>query len=176
MSENKTLPNPQTCLALLHTHGCSDEVIQHCLAVRDIAVRIAQKAHANIALVEAGAILHDIGRSKTHGILHGVLGAELARNLGLPEQIIMIIELHIGAGIPKNESEALGLPPKDYMPISLEEKIVAHADNLISGNRRQNVEKEIEKALRLGLINYAERLKKLHGELSEICGVDLNSI
>jgi uncharacterized protein (TIGR00295 family) len=170
------IPTPAECLQLLRVAGCSDEVITHCKAVRRVAVRIAKKAHANIQLVEAGALLHDIGRSKTQGIMHGVEGAEIARRLGLPESLVNIIERHLGAGIPKDEAIALGLPPKDYMPITLEEKIVAHADNLIENNQEHHVEKEVKKALQKGHIKHAKRLMELHRELSQRCGMDLNNI
>ena len=171
-----TIPNPGQCLRLLREAGCSEDVIDHCKAVRRVAVRIAKKAHANIQLVEAGALLHDIGRSKTQGILHGIEGAKLAKELGLPESIVNIIERHLGAGIPKEEAIALGLPPKDYMPITLEEKIVAHADNLIDNDRERPIEKEVEKALQKGHTMHAQRLIELHKELSQRCGVDLNDI
>ena len=49
-------------------------------------------------------MLHDIGRSKTQGIMHGVEGAKIATELGLPEAIVNIIERHLGAGIPKEEA------------------------------------------------------------------------
>jgi putative nucleotidyltransferase with HDIG domain len=84
------IPNPGQCLQLLKEAGCSDDVINHCKAVRKVAIRIAKKAHANIQLVEAGALLHDIGRSKTQGIMHGIEGAKIANTLGLPESIINI--------------------------------------------------------------------------------------
>ena len=171
-----TIPNPEQCLRLLREAGCSDDVINHCEAVRKVAVRIAKKAHANIQLVEAGALLHDIGRSKMQGIMHGVEGAKIARELGLPLSIVNIIERHLGAGIPKEEAITLGLPPKDYMPITLEEKIVAHADNLIENDREHPIEKEVEKALQKGHTKHAERLMELHRELSQRCGMDLNDI
>ena len=170
------IPNPGQCLQLLRDAGCSEEVIRHCKAVRKVAVRIAKKAHANIELVEAGALLHDIGRSKTQGIMHGVEGAEIAKTLGLSEKLIHIIERHLGAGIPKDEAITLGLPPKDYIPITLEEKIVAHADNLIENDRNHHIQKEVEKALQKGHKKHAERLLQLHQELSERCGMDLNNI
>jgi uncharacterized protein (TIGR00295 family) len=170
------IPNPGQCLQLLKEAGCSDEVINHCKAVRKVAVRIAKKAHANIQLVEAGALLHDIGRSKTQGIMHGIEGAKIANTLGLPESIINIIERHLGAGIPKDEAIILGLPPKDYMPITLEEKIVAHADNLIENDHEHRIEIEVEKALQKGQMKHAERLMALHRELSQRCGMDLNNI
>jgi len=171
-----TIPTPGQCLRLLREAGCSDDVINHCEAVRKVAVRIAKKAHANILLVEAGALLHDIGRSKTQGIMHGVEGAKIATELGLPLSIVNIIERHLGAGIPLEEAGPLGLPPKDYMPITLEEKIVAHADNLIDNDREHPIEKEVEKALQKGHTKHAERLMELHRELSQRCGMDLNDI
>ncbi len=78
-------------------------------------------------------LLHDIGRTKTHTIKHAVVGAEILRNLNFPDEIVNITIKHIGAGIPPKEAEILGLPPGDYMPHTLEEKIVAHADNLVNG-------------------------------------------
>ena len=78
------IPNPKKCLALLKKSGCSDEVICHCIAVRDVAVRIARCAGADEKLVEAGALLHDIGRSRTHSIFHAVEGVKIAEQLGLP--------------------------------------------------------------------------------------------
>jgi len=170
------IPNPGQCLRLLREAGCSDEVIHHSKAVRKVAVRIAKKAHANVELVEAGALLHDIGRSKTHGIMHGVEGARIARQLGLPASIVNIIERHLGAGIPRDEAPALGLPVKDYVPMTLEEKIVAHADNLIENDHLHPIQKEVEKALQKGQVKHAERLMALHRELSARCGMDLNNI
>ncbi len=170
------IPNPGQCLRLLKEAGCSEEVINHCKAVRKVAVRIAKKAHANIELVEAGALLHDIGRSKTQGILHGVEGAKIAQQEGLPASIVNIIERHLGAGIPQGEALALGLPAKEYLPKTLEEKIVAHADNLIDNDRMHPIQKEVEKALQKGHVKHAERLMALHRELSALCGMDLNDI
>ncbi len=170
------IPTPERCIELLQENGCSDEVIKHCMAVRDVAVKIAKKADADLKLVEAGALLHDIGRSKTHGILHAVEGAKIARRIGLPLNILYIIERHLGAGIPKEEAVKLGLPEKDYIPETLEEKIVAHADNLIQDNKRQRIEEEIKQAKEKGLEQVAQRLIDLHKELGDICGMDLNEI
>ena len=170
------IPDPERCIELLKNAGCSEEVINHCIAVRDVAVKIAEKANADIKIVEAGALLHDIGRSKTHGIMHGVEGVKIARKLGLPITINLIIERHIGAGIPKDEAVKLGLPEKDFIPETLEEKIVAHADNLIDDGKRQTVDVAVEKALKQGYKLFAERLISLHDELCDICGINLNDI
>jgi uncharacterized protein (TIGR00295 family) len=168
------VPSPDECLELLKKTGCSDNVVRHCKAVRDVALKIAKRTDADVKLVEAGALLHDIGRSKTHGIFHAIEGVKIAQKLGLPQSIINIIERHIGAGISKEEAKKLGLPPKDYIPKTLEEKIVCHADNLIDKYERQNIEDAMKIALKEGHKEYAERLLKLHKELSDICGIDLN--
>lgn len=170
------IPSPARCLELLKENGCSKKVIAHCKVVRDLAIRIAEKANADIELVESGALLHDIGRSKTHGIKHGIEGSLIAQKIGLARSIINIIERHVGAGIPKDEAIKLGLPAKDYLPITLEEKIVAHSDNLIDHGKKQTVEKEVKKALNKGQKKHAERLILMHRELCDLCGVDLDEI
>ena len=170
------MPKPNRCIEILRENGCSNAVIKHCIAVRDLAVKIAEKTNANKQIVEAGALLHDLGRSKTHGIKHGIEGGEIARKIGLPEPLIFIIERHIGAGIPKKEAAKLGLPDKDYLPITLEEKIVSHADSLIQRGKKQKIEKEVEKAMKKGQKEHSQRLLKLHRELSNLCGMDLNEI
>jgi len=173
---NDHLPPPDQCIKYLEEAGCSEKVICHCKAVRDVAVRIAKKAQADVKLVEAGALLHDIGRSKTHDINHAIEGVRIAKQLGLPIQIILIIKRHIGAGINKEEAIRLGLPEDDYIPETLEEKIVCHADSLIVHCSRQPVEDEIADALLQGLVEYAHRLRVMHAELSEICNMDVNLI
>lgn len=119
-------------------------MIEHCKGVASLAVEIANKAKAaghnvNPELVEIGALLHDFGRCKTHKIDHAVEGYRLARNRGIEPEISEIIKRHIGAGISKEEARMLGLPEDDYFPRSLEEKIVAHADNLVKGTSRITV-------------------------------------
>lgn len=171
-----SIPTPKECINFLKISGCSEEVIKHCKAVRSVAIRIAKKANANLTLVEAGALLHDIGRSKTHEIDHAIEGVKIAKELGLPDVLINIIKRHIGAGIESEEAKILGLPAKDYIPETLEEKIVCHADSLIDNNKKQTIERAIEKALLEGHNEYARRLAFLHKELCNICGIDLNKI
>ncbi len=123
---------------ILITAGCSKDVVAHCIAVSEIAVSLAGrvvKVSPEQELVRQGGLFHDIGRSRTHGIDHAVAGVEIARGLGFSEQLVLIIERHIGAGITAQEAVLLGLPQKDYLPLTVEEKIVSYADNLINGTR-----------------------------------------
>jgi len=152
----------QEALALLRKHGASEGVIGHVKKVRDYALEIAREAGADLELVEAGALLHDIGRSKTHGIDHAVVGAEILRREGVDPRIVRIVERHVGAGITKEEARWLGLPPKDYIPQTLEEKIVCHADNLTGDRRRINIHEALDKALKKWSPGAADRLVQMH--------------
>jgi len=161
---------------MLRDAGCSKEVVEHCKTVTGLALKIAKKCNANTELVEAGALLHDIGRSRTHGVMHGVEGAEIGRKLGLPDEVVNIIERHLGGGIGREEAVKIGLPEKDYTPVTLEEKIICHADNLIAHNRKQTLSEAIEPYVKNGRNDIAEKIKNLHKELSEKCGIDLDEI
>ncbi|UCF08323.1 MAG: TIGR00295 family protein [Thermoplasmata archaeon] len=173
---NEALPTRDECLKTLRTSGCSENVITHCLAVEGLAVKIAKLAHADLELVSAGALLHDIGRAKTHGVGHAVEGGRIARELGFDERLVLIIERHIGAGITKNEAERIGLPAGEYIPQTLEEKIVAHSDNLIDEDRKVPVSKVISRFEKEGYGEAAQKIRDLHSELSGVCGVDLDLI
>ena len=115
---------------ILKDLNCPDHLIKHCEAVCKKALELSSNFDVDIELVKTGALLHDIGRSKTNSIDHAVVGAEMLKDMGFPDSVANIALRHIGAGIPKEEAAQLGLPPMDYIPITLEEKIVAHADNL----------------------------------------------
>jgi uncharacterized protein len=110
-----------------------------------MALRIANqlkfRGHdVDIRLVETGALLHDIGRSRSHDVDHVVKGVDIAREMGLSENLVHIIERHVGAGIPDDEAKELGFPHGHYIPESLEEKIVTYADKLIAGRCEVNID------------------------------------
>ena len=160
--------------ALLSGLGCNSHVQEHILAVRRLALEIADSLKVPVKrdLVEQGAIYHDIGRAKTHGIEHAVVGAEMARQMGLPEEVVRIVERHIGAGITKDEARELGLPEKDYLPETLEEKIVAYADNLLNGSEVVSFEEALERFKKLlGPEHPAvERFIRMHQEIEALKG------
>jgi uncharacterized protein (TIGR00295 family) len=172
----RTLPTRDECLAMLRENGCDEQVVSHCMAVADLAVKIARRCRADVKLVEAGALLHDIGRCKSHAIDHAVRGAEIASGEKLPAPIVKIIERHIGGGIPRSEAKKLGLPDKDYIPKTLEEKIVSHADNLIAGTKRSTVKEAVGWLVRQGLPDAALRVLRLHEELSAACGMNVDDV
>lgn len=170
------LPTRDEALGLLREVGCDSEVVKHCEAVSALAVKIARRCDADAELVEIGGLLHDLGRCRTHEIQHAVEGARIAAERGLPEQLVKIIERHVGAGISRAEARKLGLPEKDYSPKTLEEMIVAHADNLISGSRRTSVREAVGSLIRRRLQEPAIKVLRLHQTLSSACGVDVDEI
>lgn len=94
--------------------------------------------------IKEAAMLHDIGIIRTdapgiqcHGtepyIRHGILGAEILRAEGFPCHA-RVCERHTGAGISIDEIERqhLPLPHHDFLPVSMEEKLICYADKFFS--------------------------------------------
>ena len=164
MSEE--LPSREQALHLLFENGCSTQVINHCKAVTKLALETAnilreKGLKVDLELVEVGALLHDVGRSKTHTVHHAVVGAEIAKAAGLPDSVVSIIKRHVGGGITSSEAEKLGWPKDVYVPISREEKIVSYADKLIENSRRVPIDVTIEKlAGELKLLKELERFTR----------------
>jgi uncharacterized protein len=134
---------------LLLREGCGPSVVAHAGAVTDLALRFSESPVVNRDLVRAGAMLHDIGRGRTHGIGHAQRGADRARGLGLDPSIVSIIERHIGAGMTADECSLERLIPRDCIPMTIEEKIVANADNLVRGDQPGAIEGTLAAGIRL---------------------------
>jgi uncharacterized protein len=169
------LPSREQALQLLRENHCPTEVIAHCKAVSKVAVETAKTCRkkglkVDVDLVEIGALLHDIGRSKTHTVSHVVAGAEIAKNEELPDSVVAIIERHVGGGLTDAEAKKLGWPPSNYMPASLEEKIVSYADKLVETSGRVPIQLTIDKLRKEKLDAAAERVQKLHDEISKLIG------
>ena len=157
---------------------CSKDVVMHSLAVSlytyELGLKLKNRGYnIDLDLAVFGALLHDIGRSRTHSIKHGVEGGKIVREHNLGEKLALIVERHIGGGIPREEAVNLGLPPRDYIPRTLEEKLVAHCDNLISGTKRVDISFVVEKfRRRLGCrdINHPVimRIIKLNDEINSL--------
>ena len=173
MSEK--LPSEKEALQFLRQSGCRENVIRHCEAVAELAVEIANACKAkgidvDLELVEKGALLHDIGRARTHSVYHAVAGAEIATELGLPQPVIRIIKRHVGGGITAREAKRLGWPKDTYMPQTLEEKIVSYADKMIENSKRVPIEKTMEDFSRKLPPPAVNRIRRLHKEMQTLIG------
>ena len=168
------IPDKNAAIELLRLAGCSDSVISHSIVVSDCAREMAEEIHQNgyavdIELVQIGALLHDIGRSRTHDIRHGVEGAILAKDFGLDDNIVNIIRTHIGAGITPEDTVSLCLPPDRYIPLTLEEKIVAHADNLVEDETTVSISEKVEILRKKGRKeNIIEKIIHLNNEIENM--------
>ncbi len=142
-----------------------NSVVNHSLAVSNNARRIAKKIKENgyevdVNFIEIAALLHDIGRSKSHGTMHGIIGAKIIMDELGDEKIARVCKTHIGAGIAKDETKKLQLPKEDYLPETLEEKIIAHADNITFGTELAGIDKVLEK--------FERKLGKNHPSVNRI--------
>lgn len=161
-------------------------VVAHCRAVEGLAVAMCDAAQAaglepRRDLVQAGALLHDIGRSAVQDITHASVGARMLREAGwtrAPDEpaIVRIVERHTGGGIDAADAAALGLPVKDYTPRSLEERIVCHADNLFSGERRLSIPQLGEKYKAKQLPAAWSKILALHVSLCDELRVDVEGL
>jgi len=172
---SEELPSREQALNLLSENGCSAKVVNHCAAVSELALETAnilkeKGLKVDSELVEIGALLHDIGRSKTHTVHHAVVGAEIARAAGLPESVVSIIERHVGGGITASEAHELGWSEGVYAPFSLEEKIVSYADKLIEKGKRVPINVTIEKLCGEHKCEAAERVRSLYEEIAGLVG------
>lgn len=154
---------------------CPKKVVNHCLAVSEYVYELGNKIkeNYNIDLKKAllGSLLHDIGRSVSHNMDHGIIGANILRERGYNEDICLIVERHIGAGITKDECIIYELPPKDYIPTTIEEKIVAHCDNFIKGTKRVDVDYYLNKLKNCDSEEdktYINRILELNGEINKL--------
>ncbi|MFZ2070735.1 MAG: HDIG domain-containing metalloprotein [Halobacteriota archaeon] len=162
------------CIKILRAVGCKKAVVMHCMVVAELALELAINHNrtegsnrVDEELVFRGALLHDLGRARTNTVSHGFIGGEMARGLGLPENVVGIIQRHVGAGITAAEAKTLGLPAMDFIPETMEEKIVADADNLIDGVRRRSIEEAIaDLKVKLGATHPSlNRMRALHAEV-----------
>jgi len=171
------LPTRHEALSFLEKVGCSPNVVEHCENVSAFAVKIAKVCErkglkVSVSLVEISALLHDIGRSKTHSVDHAMIGGEIARSLGLPRSVIFVIERHAGGGISKEEAKKLGWPFRNYLPNTLEEKIVCYADKRIEGLQIVPIEQSIQTYEAVLGKNHSaiERIWQLHREITSLAG------
>jgi uncharacterized protein len=82
-------------------------------------------------VVEIGGLLHDIGRSKTNSVFHGLEGAKILRKYHADPIFVDICENHLGSGIDEEEAVKLGLPEGEYIPQTREERLISYVDNRV---------------------------------------------
>ena len=128
------LPSLSKSRQLLNMTLLDSQILKHCEATRQKALKIAEfvtpKISLNMQLIDIGALLHDIGRAHVHDVTHGFVGGQILRKHEYPLSVILIVERHVLGGFTAIEAEKVGLPKREFVPQTWEEKIVCVADKL----------------------------------------------
>ena len=112
---------------------------KHCFAVADAAARVGAALRGRLAIdldfLWSAALLHDIGRYVTHDpIRHGVEGYDLLTSLG-HEREARVCASHILFGLEASEAARFGLPARDFIPQTVEERLVTLVDFLLENDK-----------------------------------------
>ncbi|MGH2711776.1 MAG: ribonuclease Y [Actinomycetota bacterium] len=113
-------------------------ILKHLVEAAHIAGVMAAELGIEPELVKRGALMHDIGKALTHEVegSHALIGAELARRLKEPPEVVHAIESHHGE-VEQRTVEA----------------VLAQAADAISGSRpgarRESIEQYVKRLERL---------------------------
>jgi len=113
-------------------------ILKHLVEAAHIAGVMAGELGIEPELVKRGALMHDIGKALTHEVegSHALIGAELARRLKEPPEVVHAIESHHGE-VEQRTVEA----------------VLAQAADAISGSRpgarRESIEQYVKRLERL---------------------------
>ncbi|TXT53365.1 MAG: tRNA 2'-O-methylase [Promethearchaeota archaeon] len=175
------LPDKDFAIKLLKEVGVPYHVRKHSIKVAEKALEIAQKikkVSVDAKLVEIGALFHDIGRSKTHGLEHGIMGAKLLKNRGFPRKVARICATHVLGGLDSKEikKHMKGTDisnGNDFLPKTTEEKIVCLADKYLKGTKEVDLESRFNSWFhKYGrselLLNSKKRVEKIQKELNSL--------
>ncbi len=169
------IPDEAGALQIHGKYGSSPLIVEHCRAVARIAKIIARGlatkgVSVDERVVLAGALLHDIGRTRVQTVRHGYEGSEIVRGEGVNENVAEVVKRHVGAGISPEEARRLGLPDGDYIPRTLEEKVVCFADKMVDASRTRPFAEEVKRFVRKG--HDVKRLEGLKEDLELELGRD----
>jgi uncharacterized protein (TIGR00295 family) len=169
------IPDEGQALSLHAKHGSSDRVVEHCRTVARVSAILsdailAQGRRIDARATLAGALLHDIGRARTHEVSHGCVGAAMLEGEGVDGVVVEIVRRHVGAGISPEEAASLGFPKGDYIPRTVEQRVVCFSDKMVSSDAVRPFEEEVQRFRRKG--HDVQRLLDLKRSLEEDLGED----
>jgi uncharacterized protein len=125
-TNNIPLPSWDECLALMEAHGMLPHIQEHSFQVMEVANHLGQALVAagfplHLPLIEAGALLHDLGKARCLGtsINHAQWAAGVLLDSGYPE-LARIVKEHV----------YLDPAPGDPRPLR-EAEIVNYADKRV---------------------------------------------
>lgn len=158
-------------------------LVSHSESVMTLALDLARKNNLDVdySLVASGAMLHDIGiigtnaptilcNGKADYMRHGLIGAEMLRKFGM-EAEARICERHIGCGLTASEISAQGLPlpETDFLPKTLEEKLICYADNFFSKSTPKLIARRYDE-VRAKMQKYGQDTVRRFDEMTTLFG------
>jgi uncharacterized protein len=102
------------------------------------------------------------------------VGAEILEKEGVDPVVVEIVRRHVGAGISPEEAATLGFPPGDYIPRTLEQKLVCFADKMLDGDKARPFEEEVKRFVKKG--HDIERLRQLKRDADAAVGADAEKL
>lgn len=158
-------------------------LLRHSRSVCEKALEIKRSLGLELSeenIIVAG-MLHDIGVIKTNApgidcygsspyLMHGIEGARMIIEAGIDPIFADVAKKHTGAGITNDDivKYSLPLPPGDYMPVTLLERLICYADKFFS--KSGDMKEKSLKRVRLSMLKHspetAERFEILHKEFS----------
>lgn len=159
-------------------------LLYHSSKVAEEAIAIAARKNLDInpEHIRAAAMLHDIGIIRTNApgigcygaapyLHHGIIGADMLRAAGAPEEYARVAERHTGAGLTATEIKEAGLSlplNRIYMPETELEKLICYADCFYSKGsnmERKPLERVLASMAKFGP-GVLERFKELNEKFS----------
>ena len=184
------IPTERQAIVLLKKFGCNEliwyrniSVLEHSQIISKHCLRVARKIknngyRVNLDLVQIGALLHDLAMplidKEITRCQHGFFAGKVLRKLGYPE-IAKIAERHYGNGLSKEEiiENNLPLPKENFIPQTIEEKIVNLVDRL--SNPVALREKKLIEEVKSPKTQWT-RFQKMGNELTQMAKCNIENI
>lgn len=134
LAASRGIPSLAECEAILSSHDAPSALLHHSQAVAGLAVNLASALNQcglalDLALVQAGGLLHDIAKGKPD---HARAGAAYLHSLGFP-RVADIVASHMDL---------------DFSPAELTESALVYlADKLVRGDMPVTLEQRFQPAL-----------------------------
>ena len=152
------IPSNDMIFAMMADLGLPEGIKEHCIVVKEIALDIVKQikeknsqAEIDAEVIEAGALLHDIGRTRSHGVDHGYRGYMLMREANIDERVARCALVHVLGGFDKEDirkefpTDSRNEIKVSLMPKSIEEKIVCLADKNAEGTMQVTTKKRFSR-------------------------------
>ncbi len=143
-------PDLVTIVGRLHFRtSYGQNVLWHSVEMAHMAGIIAKEVGADVAVAQAGALLHDIGKTVSHEVqgTHVEIGIRILQKFNVDEKVILAMRAH-----------------HEEYPYETPESIIVQVADAISGGRPGARRDSIE--------NYIKRLTELEAIATSISGVD----